>query len=905
MLVVLLFTLTWNLLFLSRMKILLLISWLSLIQINMAWSKDLLPLTHLDQDESLTVHTVTALAEDAYGRIWIGTRQGLHQWDGRNMERVGGVNGAVLYLEERKQMVYCVTINAIHKIDSRSGEVQTQSFVKAEYYQCLSTDSLIILKNSLEPDILIFDRDLKRIKTSGELFTPKLKLAMEQSSVAFGSHSLTVFNHNTLLYGKDTVEVDGGLLTAPLGGQGRQVFVGSQHGVLVLTESNGELHRDTLLQRERIECMLLDRNQNLWVGTSDRGVFMIHQNALSNTYYRIVSEEGEAAICWSFIPVEGQLYSATSIGLINLDSDQPDWLENITRGTYCYSAIEGDGFVLVGTPLKGILKASPGNLSTVYFNQQDGLDNTIIQFVKNEQGFLVLTKRAFIQLDPMGNFLFRKPHDPENQAWYLMGIQPTTEGYLAAGTTGVLKYNKQLEILKTYQASEARVFSMATRHKDEWWLTSMDGGLYRLINDSLHKTDFEDQFLFGAVSKEEGLWLSAFNSVYQLSGDHTIPYGFENGFPIKEYNQAGIHLTGAGELLFAGVGGVFRFDPSTNQDLILPTWFIHWNEKVLEPEGKVDLNYDQSQVVLQVKAIMQSDQNRFDCAYFHNGSWWSIDAHSQLNLDLDYGVSEVRFRVRNKITGEENVHSVLFQRDLPFWLTWWFRGLIILGVGIGLVGFYFLIKYQRTRKLLKEESKARQVTQERLRISRELHDNIGARLTHIISSLDIQLYKNKEGAEGIEKINDFARETMTQLRETIWAVGDSTIFFSELAARIEQYTAQVDRMSAVSFLFDNKTAQDFELNSVQTINFYRIVQEAINNALKYSQAKNITVLLLQKAQEQQIIIHDNGKGFDAKKSAAGTGIEGMKRRAQEAGGSCEVKSDIGKGTTVSVKFKWE
>jgi len=337
----------------------------------------------------------------------------------------------------------------------------------------------------------------------------------------------------------------------------------------------------------------------------------------------------------------------------------------------------------------------------------------------------------------------------------------------------------------------------------------------------------------------------------------------------------------------------------------MPAFLLKKDEQVLTTDTVIEIAEGQSQLNLEIAWATVSDQNRFEYAYRQNDDWKTIDNYQSLFIDVPYGSSILEFKVQNKVSGNSQIQRLQLQRNLPFWLSTWFQVLLALGGLLILVGIYFLIKYLRTRKLLKHESEQRKITQERLRISRELHDNIGARLTHIISSLDIELYKTKDDSTAIEGINAFAKETMMQLREAIWAVGDKTIYYSEFAARVEQYLTQADKLTSIDLLFQNDSNRDFELNALQTINYYRLMQEAVNNAVKYSQASQIKVRLHQEQGYQYLTITDNGEGFDSTRSKNGSGLNGMRNRAEEAGGSCAINSSLQEGTVVQAKFRFE
>ena len=157
----------------------------------------------------------------------------------------------------------------------------------------------------------------------------------------------------------------------------------------------------------------------------------------------------------------------------------------------------------------------------------------------------------------------------------------------------------------------------------------------------------------------------------------------------------------------------------------------------------------------------------------------------------------------------------------------------------------------------------------------------------------------------MEKLNTFARETMGQLRETIWAVSNKEISFSEYMLRVKQYVEQTQEFTPSIISFKDTTNFDFSLNPVQTINFYRIVQEALNNAIKYADAKEICIKASNKKKVVTIIIEDNGIGFDQKNTPPGTGIKNIINRATEAKGEVKISSKVGKGTKITLTLKPE
>jgi signal transduction histidine kinase len=206
--------------------------------------------------------------------------------------------------------------------------------------------------------------------------------------------------------------------------------------------------------------------------------------------------------------------------------------------------------------------------------------------------------------------------------------------------------------------------------------------------------------------------------------------------------------------------------------------------------------------------------------------------------------------------------------------------------------------------LLKIETQSR-LQEQRLRISRDLHDNIGAQLTFIISSLDNLKYgfqlPEKLGIK-LKSISDFTTSTIYELRDTIWAMNKSEISLEDLQTRISNFIEKANEASeTVNFQFqmDSGLSNDLKFSSIEGMNSYRIIQEAINNALKYSGANTIMVQFNTKEDTIEVKIVDNGKGFDLKQVEFGNGINNMKKRAQEISSVLALDTSLSQGTTIS------
>ncbi len=195
--------------------------------------------------------------------------------------------------------------------------------------------------------------------------------------------------------------------------------------------------------------------------------------------------------------------------------------------------------------------------------------------------------------------------------------------------------------------------------------------------------------------------------------------------------------------------------------------------------------------------------------------------------------------------------------------------------------------------------------QQRLSISRDLHDNIGSQLTFIISSVDNIKYafdfKNPKLDSKLQNISNFSRDTIIELRDTIWAMNSDEISCEALVSRITNFIKQAEKAKdCIEFKFDgNDELKGYKFSSIVGVNVYRIIQEAVNNAIKHANASSIIVSLKMIKNELQIEIADNGSGYCEGEIIKGNGLANMEKRVSELNGNFNIASSID-GTVVRI-----
>jgi signal transduction histidine kinase len=201
-----------------------------------------------------------------------------------------------------------------------------------------------------------------------------------------------------------------------------------------------------------------------------------------------------------------------------------------------------------------------------------------------------------------------------------------------------------------------------------------------------------------------------------------------------------------------------------------------------------------------------------------------------------------------------------------------------------------------------------QLQEQRLRISRDLHDNIGSQLTFVISSIDNLKYQFKDQNPQINtklnEINEFTKNTIVELRDTIWAMNKDYISFEDLKIRISNFIEKAESMvSEIDFSFYiDQSLMDRQMSAFEGINIYRIIQEGINNSIKHANPTLISVMIKQVNQKTQILIEDNGNGFEKDSSAQGSGLANIKKRVGDINGVFTIVSAPKDGTKISITY---
>ncbi len=217
---------------------------------------------------------------------------------------------------------------------------------------------------------------------------------------------------------------------------------------------------------------------------------------------------------------------------------------------------------------------------------------------------------------------------------------------------------------------------------------------------------------------------------------------------------------------------------------------------------------------------------------------------------------------------------------------------------------YKIEQIKRDKEMLQKLVGAQE--DERKRIARDLHDELGQKLTALRLKLESvrKICEDDEVCGGIDEAQVFAKQIDDGVDFLAWELRPATLDDLGLVAAMKNYVGEWSRFAGVTSEFRVANFEKERLLPEVETNLYRITQEALNNTHKHANASRAEVSLEKRDGLVILIIEDDGKGFNVKSKknrSKGIGLIGMQERAALVGGNVEIESSRGNGTTIFVR----
>ncbi|NND71123.1 MAG: hypothetical protein HKN43_06060 [Rhodothermales bacterium] len=459
-----------------------------------------------------------------------------------------------------------------------------------------------------------------------------------------------------------------------------------------------------------------------------------------------------------------------------------------------------------------------------------------------------------------------------------------------------------------------------------------NSGLYLLSNDGQIESRISiDQGLpsstvYSVIGDDAGrLWVSTNRGLASIEftdeADSIRVRAFDltNGIRNTEFNRQAYLKTSSGHLLFGGDLGVTYFHPSdVSINTYIPPIAITSIGRATRQGGSamryiadsrpVRIKPDEVTFSIEFAALSYINSERNEYAVKLQGwdrDWLDLGRQRSIsysNLPPGQYLFQVRGSNEDGVWNMEGAEIEIIVEP-AFWQTLWFLLLTMLtiaGVIIGITAVLIRVRYNRQLNQLRAE----QVLEgERSRISRDMHDEVGANITEIAILSELALRQSGDGSETqsfLGRIADKSRDILDSVGEIIWAINPQNDSGQRFIPYLREYaSAYCEAMRLKATLEFPLPNESIRATAEVRRNVFLILKESLTNIAKHAEASNVSISAVLTSSELVMQIKDDGRGFNGEESS-GNGLTNMRARAAELGGVLNVKSVAERGTSITL-----
>lgn len=600
-------------------------------------------------------------------------------------------------------------------------------------------------------------------------------------------------------------------------------------------------------------------------------------------------------------------------------------IEKLTADNYLIVTI-GKGLFVLNLPAKTLKPLSQsGNAQTIDVNTINFCSN--IQRTNDSTIFIGTSTDIYSCIFKKDKLVSVKPLLPLNRntidQLYCFLYAYNKVLWCGTATGKILKADSTGKIFTIHIPGNYLVRSLTEDVQHNIW-TGTDKGLYvynssgNLIKSFATTSGLLNDCIYAVLPVKNKTAVFASSNLglsYVSLKESIINYTKESGLQENEFNTQSAAITSNGKYYFGGVNGITSFYPSSllhtsDTPVLNITKFIindvTYNAAQDFIKGdSINLKYPKNSIQFNFSVLGLLNTDEYVYAYRLQpleNVWQTTHQPTEIKYVLQPGsyMFEVTY---HPIFSSENIFLKKLYINVypPWWKALWFRALII----VVLVFVIALITRQYNRRKYLKRIQALQIHHElqfeRERISRDLHDNLGAYAAAIASNIStINNSETINDTNVLQQLKSNSQSIITQLNDTIWALNKQAISLTAVSDRFKIFLQKIQpNYPAKNVIIKENILVDEKLSPANALHLFRIMQESVNNSLKHSQCKNVFIEITSKT-SWKIIIKDDGTGIDSNKKFTGNGLNNIKTRAEQAGWDIKWKDVAPTGTEVTI-----
>lgn len=685
-----------------------------------------------------------------------------------------------------------------------------------------------------------------------------------------------------------------------------KVWLSSNAGVICydMNTLRSELinNRDHNILVNKVYCLIIDRQHNIWAGTFGGGLTKLITSDITTNYGYYNQPDilmGNMITGLKKLPsgdllihdftnyeIRDQKFKKIESGTVNndinqfmklgLDIDEKDLKRSISRVQNLIRRAGEPMFLYVRTDSKGRL-----------YHYSKVIDST-------------------------GKIIFQIPGS------FTKVVMDKWDNAWAAANTGLYKILpdnsvREISFPSIHKTADFIFVDAFYTNDSTLWLATQEG-LIKMMLPSMQyirydvKAGLPDNYIYQIQNDRLGnIWVSTNKglSCLDIAENKFRNFGKRHGLVNSEYNSFSSCKLNDTTLVFGGTAGIDFINP---ESLLASSREV---PDILITGTKIN-NRD---TLLQRSMVVPYRMNNWEFSFTTNDLEFPQDMYFRYRLvgasnDWLYtrGTNRAMFSVLNpgkyifEVQASYNKSEwsrskiASFRITRPFFQTWWF---FLICLAIISLFIFWLFKYRLQQHL--------NMLNMRNRISRDLHDEVGSSLSGI--RIFSQMAEEKIDVDPnitrsyLQKVQRYCEAVLGSMNDIVWTINPDNDSFIKVYRKLHSYAISVAEAHDVKVNFsESGIANDQRLNMEDRKNLYLIAKEAINNAIKYSKCRNLNVAMKRSHDRLVMEISDDGIGFDPSVAVNGNGLRNIRERVEEMKAELNFNT-CNKGTTVAVSLR--
>ena len=897
---------------------------------------------------------VRALAADANGNLWIGSPEGLSQYDGKTFRHYLQ-RGQIKTKIKNSQQVQVISDTAWWRMQ---GDVYFVTKGKQKYFATpgvpgevtailaehggvwVANDGVIYHQHNNKWDTLRFDIP------AGQPTPNIYKILRENDGQLMMSSNLGLFRIENNRFVPHWINSTGLPFLYEI-----KCFAEDKSGALWLGTSSGTVRVDTSvlqtynkrngLSDNAFYDMFTDNEGNVWMASDGQGVYRFSGTQFtgldetmglpSAQVMAIASNMRDSLFLGTYdaglyvfkdgkvAPLSFPSNPLPAITALCYTKNSKLWIGTRGRGLWSY---DHEIFHQFEAPDRGF---PSNNINTLYMDVHNrlwiGFADGIIVYDNDSFKTIATNTRPVYSFLTIGNDSTLISADG--------GLKLYHDGNMTDFITHTIvdTYNIQCFILKGR----------------DLWMGSGDNGVIRYNMDT-HKaivinksSGLRSDFIYNIVADDEGnIWVGTGFGIHKIRmNDADEPvisfYGKGQGVTGMESNINAVLKLPDASIWFGTTNGALHYQPHTSvisaapasivlqsvkiagENTIERSWYDSSDSWYNVPYG-LRLPYKKNSIAFTFHAITLSGAQQVLYRYHIDGletpwSDWS-PTNSVTYSALPPGKYVFHVQCRNG-DGQKNPELMYpFEIITPFQKTTWFRFSVLIACLLSGILLQYMVNSKKLRReRLLAKLRAEEQGKIRMRTAEDFHDEIGNKLTRInvlTSVLKSKVSLTPDTERILGQIEDNTSQLYSGTRDILWSLKPTNDNLYEILYRIRDFGIELFQDTEVNFHFTgtDEKWRNFKLPMDMSRNLIMIFKEALNNCLKYSGAKNVTIeVVIKNKNVLQLVMKDDGVGFDVQSVKRGNGLNNMNTRAGRLNGKLYIDSRPDKGTIINLTFK--